>query len=420
MEQIKIDLALDKTVLLPDNRQVAYLMVKLTAPESIMENRPAQNLSFVIDRSGSMAGAKLEYTKKAVSFAVGHLGPQDYCSVVAFDNMVSMIASLHKVENKDALKMAIESIYPGGSTNLSGGMLMGFREVKLAYEENQINRVLLLTDGMANVGITEHSALVEKAREMASAGVNLSTFGLGEDFEEDLLQAMAEAGGGNFYYIESPDQIPGIFEQELSGLLSIIAQNLTVKVKLGEGVKVNGVLGYPFDPGDDVTVNLPDIYSGETKILLMELLISPRPEGVHNIIGLELEYADVRNNLALVNLTASLNVGFNANAADDPVENMEVTKHVELFRCTQAKEEAIRLADQGDFEASRQVLENRVMELRSLNCLVEDSELSQELNELNESIGFMAERSYDKTSRKKMAYSAYRQKRGRGTRKKGH
>jgi len=103
-----------------------------------------------------------------------------------------------------------------------------------------------------------------------------------------------------------------------------------------------------------------------------------------------------------------------------PVENMEVLKQVELFRCTQAKEEAIRLADQGDFEASRQVLENRVMELRSLNCLVEDSELSQELNELNESIGFMAERSYDKTSRKKMAYSAYRQKRGRGTRKKGH
>ncbi len=91
---------------------------------------------------------------------------------------------------------------------------------------------------------------------MISAGVNLTTFGLGEDFEEDLLQPMAEAGGGNFYYIESPDQIPGLFEQEMAGLLNIVAQNLAVKVKPGPVVKVPGVLGYPFAAGDDVTVTV--------------------------------------------------------------------------------------------------------------------------------------------------------------------
>jgi len=417
VEQIKIDLALDKTVLLPGNRQAAYLMIKLTAPEGKAENRPAQNLSFVIDRSGSMAGEKLEYTKKAVSFALGHLAPRDYCSIVAFDDMVSMIASSHKVENKDALKMAVQIIYPGSTTNLSGGMLMGLREVKLAYKENQINRVLLLTDGMANVGITDHNALVEKAREMAGAGVSLSTFGLGEDFEEDLLQAMAEAGGGNFYYIASPDQIPGIFEQELSGLLSITAQNLTAKVKPGRGIKVTGVLGYPFEPGQAVTVSLPDIYSGETKILLMELVISPHDDGGQNIIEVELDYADVRNNLALVNLKAGLNINFSKAAGDGPVENMEVIKQVELFRCAQAKEEAIRLADEGDFDAGRRVLESQLVRLQSLDGLVKESELTQELNELNESIGLMAERKYDRASRKKMAFSAYRRKRGRGSRK---
>ncbi|PHJ38481.1 hypothetical protein P378_09395 [Desulforamulus profundi] len=158
MEQIKVDLALDKTFLLHGNKQVAYLMVKLAAPEQIVKERPVQNFSFVIDRSGSMSGEKLDYTKKAVTFAVGHLRPQDYCSVVAFDDMVTMVAPSHKVENKDALKMAVESIYPGGSTNLSGGMLLGLREVKLAHKENQINRVLLLTDGMANVGVTDHGA----------------------------------------------------------------------------------------------------------------------------------------------------------------------------------------------------------------------------------------------------------------------
>ncbi len=414
MEHIKIDLALDKTYLLPGNRQVAYLMVKLTAPEQEIKNRPVQNLSFVIDRSGSMSGEKLEYTKKAVSFAVGHLGPQDYCSVVAFDDMVTMVASSHRVENKDALKMAVESIYPGGSTNLSGGMLLGLREVKLAHKENQINRVLLLTDGMANVGVTDHGALVEKAREMASGGVTLSTFGLGDDFEEDLLQAMAEAGGGNFYYIEAPDQIPGIFDQELAGLLSIVAQNLSVKVKPGQDVSVTGVLGYPFTTGEGVTVNLPDIYCGETKILLVELVISPLAEGTHKLLSVELDYADVRQNLALVNLKMDLNLTASSEPGAGPAENIEVIKQVELLRCAQAKEEAIRLADQGDFDASRQVLEGQLGKMQSLGDTVSCNEISVEMKELQDNLSIMSEAGYNKASRKKMAYNAYQRRRGRG------
>jgi len=413
MEQIKIDLALDKHFLLPGNRQVAYLMIKLTAPEEAAEIRPVQNLSFVIDRSGSMSGDKLEYTKKAVSFAVGHLGEQDYCSIVAFDDMVSLVSSSRKVENKDMLKQSVMSIYPGGSTNLSGGMLLGLREVRLAYKKEQINRVLLLTDGMANVGVTDHSQLIEKAREMAAGGVSLSTFGLGEDFEEDLLMAMAEAGSGNFYYIQSPDQIPGIFQQELSGLLSTVAQNLTVRVKPGQGATISGVLGYPFTAGDGVTINLPDIYSGETKIILIELVISPQQEGSRNLLNLEVDYADVRKNLALVHLEVGLDANFSAGAGENPAENLEVIKQVELFRCAEAKEEAIRLADQGDFEGGKRVLNSQLKKMSTLAQTADDIDLAEEVKELGQSISFMAEPLYSKESRKQMSYNAYNQKRGR-------
>ncbi|WP_066638535.1 vWA domain-containing protein [Desulfolucanica intricata] len=416
MEHIKIDLALDKTTLIPEKQQTAYLMIKLTAPEQVVESRPAQNLSFVIDRSGSMHGEKLDYTKKAVSFAVGHLDSQDHCSVVAFDDLVSLVVPSHKVENKDALKMAVKSIYSGSTTNLSGGLLMGFREVKLAYREKQINRVLLLTDGMANVGITDHDKLVAKARELAAGGVSLSTFGLGEDFEEDLLQAMAEAGGGNFYYIEAPEQIPGIFEQELSGLLSIAAQNLTVRVKPGSGVTVTGVLGYPFTSDNSINVSLPDIYNGETKILIMELSISPHSEGSHDLLNLELDYTDVRKNLALINLKAGLKVNFSTNSEEGPVENLEVIKQVELFRCAQVKEEAIWLADRGDYVGSRQVLQSRLNNIQAFNQMVCDSEINLEIEELKENLSFMSEIGYNKTSRKKMSYNAYRQRTGRGNR----
>ena len=413
MEQIKIDLALDKHFLLPGDRQVAYLMINLTAPEEVAGKRPVQNLSFVIDRSGSMSGGKLEYTKESVSFAVGHLGAQDLCSVVAFDDMVSLVAPSRKVENKDMLKQSVMSIYPGGSTNLSGGMLLGLREVRLAYKIEQINRVLLLTDGMANVGVTDHSQLIEKALDMAAGGVSLSTFGLGEDFEEDLLMAMAEAGSGNFYYIQSPDQIPGIFQQELSGLLRTVAQNLTVRVKPGQEVAISGVLGYPFTAGDGVTINLPDIYSGETKIILIKLVISPQEEGSTNLLKLELDYADVRKNLALVHLEASLDANFSSDAGENPAENLEVIKHVELFRCAEAKEEAIRLADQGDFEGGKRVLNSQLKKMSTLVQTADDMDLAEEVKELGLSLSFMAGTLYSKESRKQMSFNAYNQKRGR-------
>jgi Ca-activated chloride channel family protein len=413
MKQIKIDLALDRYALQPGNKQVAYLMIKMTAPEEIKEDRPAQNLSFVIDRSGSMYGDKLEYTKKAVAFAIGHLDPQDHCSVVAFDDMVSLVAPSQVVENKDALKQAVMSIYPGGCTNLSGGMLQGLREVKLAFRKEQVNRVLLLTDGQANAGITDHARLIKKAAEMAGGGVTISTFGLGADFEEDLLLAMAEAGGGNSHYIQSPDQIPGIFEQELSGLLSTVAQNLTVKLKTGKGVKVSGVLGYPFSAGDGIAINLPDIYGGETKIVLVELLVSPHKEGSHKLLDLELEYFDVRKNLALVSANAMLEAKFTAQPGKGPAENLEVVKHVELFRCAEAKEEAIRLADQGDFEGSRNVLNQQLANMSKLVQMVDDAELAEEVRELGVNISSMSDVSYDQASRKQMSYNAYKQKRGR-------
>lgn len=413
MEPIKIDMALDKHYLLSGNKQAAYLMIKLTAPGEEAAARPAQNLSFVIDRSGSMSGEKLAYTRQAVSFAIGHLGRQDHCSVVTFDDTVRVIAPSQQMENKDALKQAVRSIRSGGCTNLSGGMLQGLQQVRLAYREGQVNRVLLLTDGLANVGITDPARLVAKAGEMAAGGVTLTTFGLGEDFAEDLLMAMADTGRGNFYYIQSPDQIPGIFQEELAGLLNTAAQNLAVTLRPGAGVAVAGVLGYPFTRGDGVTVSLPDIFSGETKLLLVELFISPRAEGTHHLLDLTLEYADVRENLGLVSLQAGLAVNFRAGAGDGPVENLEVIKQVELFRCAEAKEEAIRLADRGDYEGGKKALADRLQSINHLVAETGDGELIDEISVLTHALCFMSERSFVKEARKQMSYNAYNQKRGR-------
>ncbi|NLI12633.1 MAG: VWA domain-containing protein, partial [Peptococcaceae bacterium] len=300
-----------------------------------------------------------------------------------------------------------------GCTNISGGMLMCLKEVRTMYREGQINRVLLLTDGQANTGVTSHKQLIKKAGAMSGSGVALSTFGLGEDFEEELLMAMAEAGGGNFYYIQSPDQVPGIFEQELSGLLNTIAQNLTIKLKPTAGIQLSGVLGYPFSVEDGVLINLPDIYSGETKIVLLELQVSPLKEGTHRLIDFELEYADVRQNLAFVNLKASLEVACTEENSANPAENFEVLKHVELFRSADAKEQAIRLADQGDFEGGKNVLNLQLKNISNLAQMVDDQDLTEEVKELKENISYMDATLFSNESRKQMSFNVYNQKRGR-------
>ena len=415
VDRIQVDTALDKNYLLPGSSETVYLMIRLKAPEHATENRTAQNLGFVIDRSGSMRGEKLNNTKKAVNFAVGHLTGSDHVSIVAFDNKVTTVLKSTRAENKDMIKAAVNHLEDGGTTNLSGGMLAGFREVKKEARPGQTNRILLLTDGWANEGITEHHELVKKAGEIASGGVTLSTFGLGDGFEEDLLIRMAEAGGGNFYFIESPDTIPEIFQQELAGLLSITAQNIQLKYTPEHGVVAAVVLGYPseMDAGA-IAVALPDIYSGEEKVVLLQLNISPQEVGSYHLGSLTLAYADVREHLAMVSVKVDLKLRVTANPeAEGPAENFEVTKQVELFRAAEARDEAVKLADQGDYEAGRQCLQDSLDQVSFMAMKLGDEDLLAEAGELRENISQFSDASFDAVARKKMVTQSYMNKRGR-------
>ena len=414
-DRIQVDTALNKNYLLPGSSQTVYLMVRLKAPEHETGNRTAQNLGFVIDRSGSMRGEKLSNTKKAVSFAVGHLTGSDHVSVVAFDDRVATVLRSTRAENKDLIKAAVNHLGHGGTTNLSGGMLAGFREVKQEARPGQTNRVLLLTDGWANEGITDHGELVKKAGELLSGGVTLSTFGLGDGFEEDLLIRMAEAGGGNFYFIESPDTIPQIFQQELAGLLSITAQNIQLKYTPAHGVVSAVVLGYPPEiSAGTITVSLPDIYSGEEKVVLFQLNISPQEAGSFHLGSLALEYADVRDHLAMVSVNVDIKLRVTANPeAEGPVENFEVTKQVELYRAAEAREEAVKLADQGDYEAGRQKLRESLDQVSFMAVKFGDEDLMAEAGELRENLNQFSDAAYDAVARKKMVFQSYMNKRGR-------
>jgi Ca-activated chloride channel family protein len=243
-----------------------YLLVKVEGPpeESGREPLPI-NLSVVIDRSGSMAGEKLEYVKQAALALVRRLGGKDRLGLVAYDTTVQTLLAPQQVTDKTRFNRAVRGIRSGATTNLSGGWMAGCSQVGSALSDRGVNRVLLLTDGLANVGITEPPRLEALARQKRAAGISTTCFGVGMDFNEDLLTRMAAAGGGAFNFIDSPDQAPAFFAEELADLSNVVGQNLTIRVETESAVRaVSQLYDYPrhHDRGA-LVYQLGDLYAGE-------------------------------------------------------------------------------------------------------------------------------------------------------------
>lgn len=268
----------------PDGRsRLVRAMLELRgSPPSGAAERPPLDLSLVLDRSGSMHGAKLEAAKKAASDLVRRLSPRDVVSVVAYATEVEVVAEPGTGDEQHALITRIDAIQTAGSTNLSGGWLRGRQLVeqgraKIGEGDRQsIDRVLLLTDGLANVGLTDPQQLTGLARRAAEQGITTTTIGFGGDYDEHLLRAMADAGGGGTYYIERVDQAGDVFADELEGLLEICAQNLRATVASSDAVRAmivrHGYAGAQTEHG--LRLELGDLYAREPKRLLLEMVVA--------------------------------------------------------------------------------------------------------------------------------------------------
>lgn len=187
----------EHSLLAVETEHDVHCMLEITSPPAPdADTRTQLDLALVIDRSGSMAGRKLDVTKECAAFLARRLSPTDRIALVAYDDEVRLMAPL--ANPTPALAASIASILPGGQTNLSGGWMKGLEVLGAADERGAIRKVLLLTDGLANVGVTDAPSLVSLAGgAVESQRVGTTTIGFGDDFDEELLTSMAEAGGGN-------------------------------------------------------------------------------------------------------------------------------------------------------------------------------------------------------------------------------
>lgn len=420
MPALELAATLNRKYVAAGRESVLYLLVELMAQAEQTDGdsvRQPLNLSFVIDRSGSMSGEKLAFVKQAVAYALGQMTPRDVAALTAFDDDVEVLIAAQHVVLRDILKGKVYNMYPGGCTNLSGGLRRGFREVMNNYRAGQINRIMLLTDGLANVGIIAPDVLCRYAVDMKQAGVAISTFGVGSDFDEDLLTAMAEASGGNYYYIAASDKIPDVFAQELQALLDVAAQNVTLQMDCFNGVAVRQVWGYRPQGERTVSIALPDVYSNDRKVILMEMKVAAQAAGPVPLGRLTLCYEDAGKNLQQVSVDVDLHV----EAITDPEllsmpEESAVKVQLELNKMAALKERIVFLADQGDLVGAAATA--REAHTALWGCVydaapVVQEELSRELDSLAETEQQLRSGLYDADVRKRLKYESYRRRNGR-------
>lgn len=375
--------------------------------------RPPLNLALVLDRSGSMSNGKMELAKEAACNLVSNLTPRDRVAVVAFDNMVTRVASSTPVTDVAALHRAIKGIHTGGNTALHQGWVEGGLEVGHHLSKETLSRVILLTDGQANEGECNPDVLASHARELASRGVSTTTMGIGEDYDERLLNAMARAGDGNFYHIQSSAQFEQFFGLELSGLANLVGGTvrLTLRPRTGVAVRVlneldreqgnskSGLLSRLLGRAETVgheTLVLPNMIAEVPIEVSMILTVDAVPSsGTLGMVDLRLAWVDPQGTSRDLSESFSLPVVSEADMRGYP-ENAEVAERIVLMEIATLKMEANELI------RSRKLTE-AASRLERARALVKESpqtpEMEAELSDLDYIQAFLRRGQYESVSK---------------------
>lgn len=227
-QQPKVEFLTTTEKLEAGREQTVDVLIRITPPELDLKKtaRTPLNLSLVLDRSGSMGGEKMVRARQAAMYCVDQMLATDRLSVVVFDERIDVLFPSEPVTNKQLMKDLISRIETRGSTALHEAWVRGGLTISEQLLDKGINRVLLVTDGQANVGITSNDEIVSQSLGLFKRGVSTSTIGIGDDFNEDLLLPMAQAGGGNAWHVVEPDDMERIFQIELEGLVAQFAHTV--------------------------------------------------------------------------------------------------------------------------------------------------------------------------------------------------
>jgi Ca-activated chloride channel family protein len=353
-----VDVTLSRPIILAGSPQTVYLKVGLTVDADRGYRAPV-NVALVIDRSGSMQGEKLVRAKEAAAMAVNRLGANDIVSVIVYHDTVQVLVPATKVGDRRAVLAAIERLQPGGSTALFAGVSFGAAEVRKFLDRERVNRVVLLSDGLANVGPASPAELGALGASLKKEGIAVSTIGLGLGYNEDLMSRLAGRSDGNHAFVEHPRDLARIFDLEFGDALSVTAQDVLVSIECSPGVRPVRVLGRDAEiTGRLVTVPINQLYDDHEQYVLLELeTLAGSAAEARRMADVRWSYRRMGEAVTPINGLKTVEVSYTTDPGRAAAsENADVMIAVVEQIATEQNRLAVDLRDQGRIDEAQQML----------------------------------------------------------------
>ncbi len=362
-------------------KTVLELALKAKDYHSLL-NSPQVNVSLVIDKSGSMKEEqRMERLKQAIHIFIDKLRADDIISLVVYDTEPYVLISARKVGDKSQLHQAVNLITPEGNTNLNGGMLYGYEEVLKNSMNYKTNKVILFTDGVANIGVTKPERIISLAKQFNKLGIDLSTIGFGKELQFSLLKKLARNGNGKAYYVKNTEDLQTVFIQEAENLISPVARDVTLEIRTNEAIFVREVYGYECrQTGGGADISLPNFHANQSATLLIELEKGQgRYKGKTFPVSIGLRYFDIQQQKT-VNYPLNLEINYLANGKEAFLGEENIQKKYLYALGTSGLIKAASAYENGDVDYAFEVLTRTDKTIQSFYSI----KLPQELQPIHQ------------------------------------
>ena len=333
--------------------------------------RPAINLAIVIDRSGSMQGDRIVVARQAAIEAVNALGDRDIVSVITFANSASVLVAAQSAANKESIISKIRRIEASGGTAIFEGVSLAQDELGKFLSKDRVNRMILLSDGQANIGPSSPDELGRLGAVLRKHDISASTIGLGLDYNEDLMTRLAGKSDGNSYFAKNASDLPPIFAAELKDALSVVAQSVKLRVEFENGTLPTEILGREGRiDGNSVILDFNQIYGGQEKFVIVNATVpAGEPAQTRQIARARATYFNPFNERETV-ASATGRIRYSADAGVvEKSADIAVQKDLLLLENAIALERAIELNDAGRNADAAKLMNDNAARMRSFGEL---------------------------------------------------
>lgn len=403
-QNVRLRVDFDRPVLPSGSTERVVMKVSLDCLKLPMPSeRPPVNLTLVLDRSGSMSGDKLEKAREAAIEVIRRLSPEDLFSLVIFDNEVRTLIPARHVRNRGEMEDLVCSIRAGGGTALYAGVAQGASELRRNLESRRyVYRMILLSDGQANVGPSSPAELGWFGRSLVKEGISVTTIGLGLGYNEDLMTRLAQASDGNTYFAESSSDLERIFNGELGDVLSVVARRVVLTLDFPEWARPVAFVGREGRvDGRRAELTLNQLYGGQEKYALIEVEVTPGEAGCERSTATaSLSYEDVRSRRS-ASCSASGVLRYTRNehevraAVNQAVQSVYASNVI-----AEAKDKAVEYVDANRKEEAARLVQSRVDSLMAMPCAASNAELRKQAEMAVRDAKEMEARGLDNAKRK--------------------